>query len=270
MSSRVIGSRSGRNSARWVAAALGVLTNGAWLVPINTRFKGGEASHVLGKTNAKVLMCVNRYLGTDSVELIRGANPELRALDNVVIMDGPVPEGTLAWQEFLGLADKTPEQDIRNRIDAIQPDDVSDIIFTSRTTGQPKGVILRHGASLETYQLCNGGWQIGEGDRALIVMPFFHCFGYKFGWMLSLMSGAVSVSMAVFEPEGAFRAIEEHGITHIGGSPTMFWAMLDHPARLTADLSSLRVAMVASTSRLSWFTGCETSWGSTMPSPVTA
>jgi HIP---CoA ligase len=76
-------------------------------------------------------------------------------------------------------------------------------------------------------------------------MPFFHCFGYKFGWMLSLMSGATIVPMAVFDAESALLAIERYGITHLGGSPTMFQSLLDQQATQKADVSSMRVATVS-------------------------
>jgi acyl-CoA synthetase (AMP-forming)/AMP-acid ligase II len=76
-------------------------------------------------------------------------------------------------------------------------------------------------------------------------MPFFHCFGYKFGWMLALMSGATTVPMAVFDPEATLRAVEQQGITHLGGSPTMFGALIEQQATLQADLTSWRVATVS-------------------------
>ena len=233
------------NSARWIASALGVLASGAWLVPVNTRFKGSEAAHVLRTAGAAAVLCVNGFLGADPISMLRESDPTVPALERAVIMDGPTPPGAVSWPDFLAGGRAAPEAVIRDRIAAIRPDDVSDIIFTSGTTGRPKGVILRHGASLRLYRLVNEGWQIGPGDRALVVMPFFHCFGYKFGWMLSLMCGATTVPMAVFEPEAALRAVERYGITHVGGSPTLHAAFLDEQLRVKADLGTLRVATVS-------------------------
>jgi acyl-CoA synthetase (AMP-forming)/AMP-acid ligase II len=233
------------NSARWIVAALGILSCGAWVVPVNTRFKEAEAVHVIRKTRAKALFCVNGFLDTDPLDMLRRADPHPPALAKAVIMDGPVHPGDRTWDDLIEAGQGVPESAVRARIDAIGPDDVSDIIFTSGTTGHPKGVVLRHGASIRTYQLCNEGWQIGEGDRTLVIMPFFHCFGYKFGWMLALMSGATTVPMAVFEPEATLWSIERDHITHLGGSPTMFGALLDYQTAVQADLSSLRVATVS-------------------------
>jgi HIP---CoA ligase len=233
------------NSARWVVSALGILSCGAWLVPVNTRFKGAEAAHVLRKTGAKGVLSVSDILGADLLDLVRRSDPELPALSKVVILDGEAQPGDTAWDDLVQAGRTVPDSEARTRISAIRPEDVSDIIFTSGTTGRPKGVVLRHGASLVTYRLTNEGWGMSHGDRTLVVMPFFHCFGYKFGWMLSLMTGGTTVPMAVFDPDAALRLIERHGITHIGGSPTMFGALLEHQATVKADLSSLRVATVS-------------------------
>ncbi len=233
------------NSARWITSALGVLASGAWLVPVNTRFKGSEAAQVLRTAGAAAVLCVNGFLGADPIGMLRESAPGLVALERAVVMDGPTPPGAHSWAGFLAAGQSVSEAEIRDRIAAIGPGDVSDVIFTSGTTGRPKGVILRHGASLRLYRLVNDGWVIGPGDRALVVMPFFHCFGYKFGWMLSLMCGATTVPMAVFEPEGALRAVERYGITHIGGSPTLHAAFMDEQARVKADLETLRVATVS-------------------------
>jgi acyl-CoA synthetase (AMP-forming)/AMP-acid ligase II len=129
-------------------------------------------------------------------------------------------------------------------IAAASPEDVSDVIFTSGTTGSPKGVMLRHGASLSGYEIFSDHFGLEEGDRYVIPTPFFHCFGYKAGWMASLMRGAVGFPLAVFDPERVLELIAAEGITHLPGPPTMFSALLDHPRRAELDLSSLRQAII--------------------------
>lgn len=233
------------NSARWITSALGILAAGAWLVPMNTRFKGTEAAFVLRKTGARLLMCANGFLGAESVQMVRDADPELAKSLDIVILAGTAPDGAVGWEAFLAGADAIGESAVRARIEAIGEEDVSDVIFTSGTTGHPKGVMLRHGTSMRAFEGLNEGFGLGEGDRLLIVLPFFHTFGYKAGWMLALMVGATSVPIAVFDPEAALRAIERHRITHLGGAPTIFGALLDHPVRKEVDLSSLRVGVVS-------------------------
>ncbi|MDE3205012.1 MAG: AMP-binding protein [Acidobacteriota bacterium] len=233
------------NCARWVTAALGIQAAGGRLVPVNTRFKGGEAAHILRQTDASTLLCVNGFLETNLLESVRDADPDLRALTRVVTVDGPPHEGSVTWEEMLSGGDELPDGVILDQVGRLGPEDPSDVIFTSGTTGHPKGVMLRHGASLRTYRLCNDAWRAGPCDRVLIVMPFFHCFGYKFGWMLSLMVGATAVPVAVFDPDETLRTVARLGITHVSGSPTFFWSLLEAQKRVRADLSTLRVACVS-------------------------
>jgi acyl-CoA synthetase (AMP-forming)/AMP-acid ligase II len=165
-----------------------------------------------------------------------------------VVMPGPGEHGGEAWDTFRALGSQVPLDAARARLDAVGQDDISDIIFTSGTTGRPKGVMLRHGTSLVGFTLVNESYGLGEHDRYMIPTPFFHCFGYKSGWMLSLMTGATTFPLAVFDPEEVLRSIARERITFLPGSPTMFSALLDHPRRGDYDLSSLRCAMVSTAS----------------------
>ena len=233
------------NSAGWITTALGILATGARLVPLNTRFKGQEAAYILRQCGARGLICVDGFLGIRYLDMLRDADPSLPTLSTVVHLQGPELEGATSWDEFLARGAAVDEARLRRQIEAIQADDGSDVLFTSGTTGHPKGAMLRHGTSLRCYEDYNRTYQLGPGDRILIVTPFFHCFGYKAGWMVSLMAGAASVPVAVFEPEAALKTIERLRITHTAGAPTMFWALLDHPTRPQRDLSSLRRAMAS-------------------------
>lgn len=232
------------NSARWISSALGVLATGAWLVPLNTRFKGPEASYILRKTGAQVVLAANGFLGGELLVTLAKTDPDLQLRERIVI-DGSASSGVLAWEALVEAGLSVDESDVISRIRSIAPADISDVIFTSGTTGSPKGVLLRHGDSMRAYRAYNEGFQLHEGDRILIILPFFHCFGYKAGWMLALMSGATTVPMAVFDPSAVLHLVEEQGITHMGGSPTIFNALLAQLDLAEFDLSSLKVASVS-------------------------
>ena len=235
------------NRWEWIVAALGVLGAGAWLVPVNTRFKGDEAAYVLEQADVAALFTVDGFLGADYVGMLRASAPQLRCLDRVVMIDGTPLDGTpcdgaVAFDDFLATAGAVTDVEARARIDAIGPGDVADVIFTSGTTGRPKGVMLEHGASLHAFDLWADGFGLRERDRYLIVNPFFHCFGYKAGWMACLMKGATAIPLAVLDVDGLIQLVERERVSALPGPPTLFTSLLDQ--REGADLSSLRIGFV--------------------------
>jgi acyl-CoA synthetase (AMP-forming)/AMP-acid ligase II len=236
------------NSISWIPAALGVLAVGAWLVPLNTRLKGEEAAYILDKTDAAMLLTVDGFLGFNYVELLRACAPSLRALNKTVILPNPGSMETPSWQNFLQTGESVDSRQVYELIAKLSAEDISDIIFTSGTTGQPKGVMLRHGASLKGYGNFNHAFGLNAASRYIITTPFFHCFGYKAGWMMALMHGAASYPVAIFDGRKTLELISENGITHMGGSPTMFTAMLDDPEREKFDLSTLETAVISASS----------------------
>ncbi|MCU4186805.1 AMP-binding protein [Acidiferrimicrobium sp. IK] len=233
------------NSANWVRIALGVQAAGAVLVPLNTRLTADEAAYILTKSGSRALFAVEEFLGRRFLDALRRERPDLAVLRRAVETPGPGRPAPQGWLEFLDSGGPGDAAVVDRRMSAATAADASDIIFTSGTTGFPKGAILRHGASLKGYERYNTGPQIDDRDRPLIVLPFFHTFGYKAGWMLNLMVGATTVSLPTFDPEQAMQTIEREQVTYLPGSPTMFVAMLDHPARAGRDLRSLRGAVVS-------------------------
>jgi acyl-CoA synthetase (AMP-forming)/AMP-acid ligase II len=236
------------NSVGWIPVALGIQAAGAWLVPINTRMKGAEVAFILEKTDAAAVFAPGMFLGTDYQAVLAESSGDLRALQHSITVPGPGEYGGTVWEEFLAGGDAVPDDVLQARIDAIGPDDISDVIFTSGTTGTPKGVMLRHGTSLDAFGRLNDSYDLQPTDRYMIITPFFHCMGYKSGWMLSLMVGATTYPVAVFDVEEALRFIQDDKITYMPGSPTVYSALLDHPSRADFDLSSLRCAMVSAAS----------------------
>jgi acyl-CoA synthetase (AMP-forming)/AMP-acid ligase II len=240
------------NSGAWIVAACAAQMIGAVLVPINTRFRGQEAAYVLEKSAAKVLCTVGSFLGADYLQMLRAARggPEagrpvagLPALGAVVLLDdGPACEGGLA-----GLARRqAPRPELLAREAQVAPGDTCDILFTSGTTGAPKGAMHAHGQALWMVGIWNQANDLRRGDRALIANPFFHSFGYRSGWVSALVAGMTVHPFAVFEAGEALRRIEADRISVLMGSPTLFFDILDHPDRGTFDLSSLRVGHTGS------------------------
>jgi HIP---CoA ligase len=231
------------NVHQWIAAALGILGAGGVVVPLNTRFKGDEAAYVLGKSRARLLFTVTDFLDTDYVAMLRAADAELPSLERIVVLSGAVPPGTVSEREHLAGGGAVPAADAERRIDAVRPDDLSDLIFTSGTTGRPKGVMITHGQSVRVYDAWTDVIGLRSGDRYLIVNPFFHAFGYKAGWMSCILRGATIVPCKVFEIPNVLEMVAKERITVLPGPPTLLQGILDFPDRAAYDLSSLRLTV---------------------------
>ena len=153
---------------------------GAVLVPLNTRYRGEEASHVLGTSGARLLFAATDVLGSDLVALLAD-QPALEALEEIVVLEGPSRPGSTTLAEFNARATEAHGEEVARRRAALTGDDPSDVIFTSGTTGKPKGAVLGHGASVRTYLAWSELVGLRRGDRYLVVYPFFHTAGLKSG-----------------------------------------------------------------------------------------
>lgn len=225
------------NTWHWVVACLATHYAGATMVPLNTRYTASEAADILARTKAPLLVAMGSFLGTDKVAgLDRAALPDLRHIVRVPI---EADDGT--WDEFVAHGTDLGAADARAA--AVGPDDVSDILFTSGTTGRSKGVLCAHRQSLAGSAAWAACGKITADDRYLCINPFFHNFGYKAGILACLQTGATLIPQLTFDAEQAMRAVAEHRITVLPGPPTIYQTLLDHPKRTAYDLSSLRFAV---------------------------
>ncbi|MGW1012775.1 FadD3 family acyl-CoA ligase [Streptomyces termitum] len=233
------------NSLDWITAALGAVTAGAVLVPLNTRFKGAEAADVLARSRARLLFVTGTFLGTSYVASLRRAGVPLPHLERTVVLGDTAPDEAewTTWKEFLAEGDRISADRVRARADAVDPDSPSDVVYTSGTTGRPKGAVITHAQTLRCYHDWADIAGLAEGDRYLIVNPFFHTFGYKAGVLACLMRGAVIVPQSVFAVDTVLANIAAERITVLPGPPTLHQSLLDHPARAAHDLSSLRLVV---------------------------
>jgi HIP---CoA ligase len=237
------------NSHRWVQSALGILAAGGVVVPINTRYRGAEAREFLSRTDARVLVVERGFLGYDHLAAIRNRlddEPDSHSVDLDLVVDlsgaAVTDEDATAWPDFLAAADRVSTADATRTAETVSPDDLSEIIFTSGTTGRAKGVTLRHGAAIDLYREYGVIWGLRPGDRYLISLPFFHTGGNKAGILCCLLFGVTMVPMPVFDAAQAMQLIERERISVMNGSPTIYSSILDHPDRGRYDLSTLRVA----------------------------
>lgn len=233
------------NGQRWIVAALGCLMAGTVLVPLSTRLKGAEAADILRRSGARLLFSVGEFLGSYYPALLEGH--DLPQLEQCVVLEQARP-GAADWEGFLVCASEVDEQQLEQRSAALDGDSLCDLIFTSGTTGYPKGVLCAHGQNVRLFD--NWGQIVGldADDRYLIVNPFFHTFGFKAGWLAALIRGACVLPQRTFEAEAVLARVERDRVSFLPGPPALYASMLDHPGRERYDLSSLRVAVTGAAS----------------------
>lgn len=227
------------NSREWIVAALGVLSTGAAIVPLNTRLKGREAGDILRRTEAKLLLTVSEFLGTSYRDLI--ADEDLPALQRTICLDS-------GWDSFVSEGHGAGDPAVACALDELTDGDVSDIMFTSGTTGAPKGVITTHDRIVPMFRHWVEVMGLQAGERYLIINPFFHSFGFKAGWVAALIAGAVIVPMANFDIPEVIRHIEDDRINFLPGPPTIYQSLLAAKAERDFDTSSLRGAATGAAS----------------------
>jgi fatty-acyl-CoA synthase len=228
------------NCAEWVLVQYATAKVGAILVNVNPAYRTHELAFVLRQSGARLLVSAPAFKTSDYRAMIAEVRGECEELERVVFLD----DGD--WAELLAGADDVPHDSLADRMATLTFDDPINIQYTSGTTGFPKGATLSH------HNLLNNGYFVAElvayteADRVCLPVPFYHCFGMVMGNLGCTSHGACIVIPApAFEPEATLRAVAEERCTSLYGVPTMFIAMLEHPAFGDVDLSSLRTGIMA-------------------------
>lgn len=265
------------NTHHWIFAALGALYCGATLVPVNTRFTGPEVFDVLNRSNARALVVTGPFLGTDRLAELRSTArnsdgaaspaqrdlpvpglPELRTVVRVPVEASSTeptgqdstdtdateaPGRVLDWTDIDHRAAETSEAAAVVRASTVDPEQISDVLFTSGTTGRSKGAMSSHRQVIDIAEAWAERGDLSHLDRYLVINPFFHSFGYKAGILACLLRGAALVPQPVFDVRASMELVERERITVLPAPPTVYQEMLDAPDREERDLSALRLAV---------------------------
>jgi fatty-acyl-CoA synthase len=245
------------NRVEWNVANLGIAKIGAVTVTCNSRYKALEVEYALRQADARALVMVDRFPAAriDYLAILRELCPEVDRpgtgglecqrfpeLRHVVVLGDDVPAGAVAF-EAVERAGRGAGGAALARI-PITPDDPAEMLYTSGTTGDPKGCLLSY---RNMYYKCRvytdlHGWT--AADRCLVPVPYFHIFGSMGGIAANCLAGSTQVVMEVFDPGEAMRLIERERVTVFSGVPTMFITILGHPDFGRHDLGSLRTGSI--------------------------
>ena len=225
------------NCVEWVQMHLACARVGAVLVNVNPAYRPYDLSFVLRKSKMKALFLWEQDKRSDYRAILEeataGKSGQFLALEHVVYF------GSDGWERMLARGQDFPEREI-------SAGEVTNIQYTSGTTGSPRGVLLSHRNVLNNAVVLAQGMKMTYRDRIVVPVPLYHCFGCVIGTLVSLVSGATMIfPCATFDALATLEAIHEERGTAIYGVPTMFIGELEHPAFPTFDLSSLRTGIMA-------------------------
>ena len=217
------------NCHQWIVAALAAQTVGATVVTLNTRYKGAEAADILRRSGSRFLFSVEQFLDVNYPALIEPYDlPDLVSTVTLTV-HSQSDHFAQVVEKGRGILSTEPGNETLTAASAhVTPSTISDILFTSGTTGQAKGVVTDHGQNLQAFSAFVDILGLEPTDNYLIINPFFHSFGYKAGWLATMIAGATAFPQAIFDVPTVIQQIERHGINVMPGPPTLFQSLLDH------------------------------------------
>jgi len=240
------------NYPEFVPLKFAIARAGAVAVPFNYLYRRDELAYVLAQSRCRALVTMTGFAALDHLAMLDdiapgwedGATPALPELSDVIVVpvDGRRRDGVATLDHLAADGDAAPGGASRAAAGR-RPDDAGDILYTSGTTGSPKGVVVTHDAVLRTAYSSALTRAFEDGRRILFSLPCYHMFGYVEGLLAAMFVGGAIIPQVAFDPLGYFGGIDRHRADDILCVPTMTVALLEHPAREDHDLSSLRAIL---------------------------
>lgn len=246
------------NGPEWVFVQFALAKIGAVLVPINTQFRTGDIDYVVRQSDTSTLIAVDRSGPVNYLTMIQDLCPELATasrenlaleafpeLKRLVLLSPQQHPGTYRFQEILEMGQQVSETALRQREQAVDPDATATIMYTSGTTGFPKGVMHCHNI---IRNIIDEASRVGirQNDVIMMYLPLFHAFGIYEGPLMGFATGARMVLTAKFDPGEILHLIEQEQCTVTHGFDTHFHDLMQHPDFDTRDTSSIRTGLLAS------------------------
>ncbi|TAK54552.1 MAG: AMP-binding protein [Gammaproteobacteria bacterium] len=243
----------------WVIAQFAIYKIGARLVPLNTRFKAGEVQYSLAHSDATTLILQSTFLNGSipALDMLREICTELDCaapgalhsenlprLRNVVCLGAHCCPGVLSWSDVLAAGLDVSKADLARAQEVVNGDDICQIMYTSGTTGAPKGAMIAHRTNQCGLAMLAKRVHMSSSDTILAALPLFTNFGCMLSVAVAICYGARMVIQATFDPEESLRLIEREQVTILLGTPTMFIMLQQHPKFAQFDVRSLRSGII--------------------------
>ncbi len=223
------------NRLDWPVVQMAAVALGALFVPLNTHYRADDLAYALQASGAKAIFLSERFRSNPYLDNVLAARTGVPELKHIISLDGAKLElGVAGIDELAGHAPLT------DPVTADPPRTAGALLFTSGTTGKPKGALLTHLGMMMCARETAARLALRDGDRWTSIIPLFHCAGCILNIQGALQVGAAYVGQPAFDPEALFQLIETERCTVLSGVPTSYLAMLQHPARAKYNLSSLR------------------------------
>lgn len=239
----------GVNSTNWIIAALAIQAVGGVLIPIGTRLRGREAAGILTDAAVRVAFCDPVFGDFSYVTAL--LDQDLPLLERIVTFGTSNQSRSnrlVSFDDLRTMGSTVTADALDARIAAGSGADLSDIIFTSGTTGRAKGVLMTHRKSLAACDVqAKDVDHFTHEDVFAVTFPFAHNAGYRAGWQVSVLYGVRVIPVSIFDPGKLLHLIEAEGVTVLPAAPPVAQGLIDHPDRARTDLSSLRIISTGGT-----------------------
>lgn len=219
------------NRPEWIHTQFGTALAGATLLPVNTNLRANDLAYILRHSRCSTLILASRsgpvsYQSILEDVLNSDSDGSWSDLKRIVVLDADVvPEGWLGWSDFLRAGSTVSDDVLAARAGSVSPDDPALVMYTSGTTGKPKGVVHSHHAIRNVTDQANR-LGVTEVDVTVIFLPLFHAYGFYEGPLLTLVTGARMVLLRRFQPDETLKAIEDERGTMCFGFVTHFSDLL--------------------------------------------
>ena len=247
------------NLPEWVYTQYGSARMGAVLVTVNTNYRSSELEYLLQQSDSTTLILTGGIRTPDDyIQVLHKVCPTIKDskpgklncdklpfFKNIIYLGKEKIPGMYNWDDVLEMGRSISDQELKARLDSLDPDEVINMQYTSGTTGFPKGVMLSHTNLIGNALSMAECMKLTPDDAMCIPVPFFHCFGCVIGTLCCMVSGTTMAPVVAFTAANVLKTVEASKCNALLGVPTMFIAEFEEMDKNSYDTSSLRTGVMA-------------------------